>query len=223
MKLRQFYEDLQDRWAGSLVKVQYLDHPHAKEYMYRLAREGLVENVAWGWYWVPAQLEDVWDFLANDKNFKVIAGQTAASLWNGDFVHRELYLVKVKDRSYGQALKAFGEGKGWDLEVEVARKPPAYTKIDGLLVETIDETILDCLSRWAFLDAFAILHEHPEIDFRTVAKQGYWQRLPGTHIRLKPVLEYGYSRLTGRKSRPLADPFVAREVEEAVEKVMEIG
>lgn len=223
MRLERFYTDLQKRWAGSLVKVQQLRHPHAKEYLHQLAATGRVERVAWGWYWVPAPLKDAWDFLGKDRNFKVVAGQTAASVWNGDFVHRDAYVVKVEDPSYARALKAFGETRGWTFQVEAATKPTVYTRVDGLLVETTYETVVDCMRRWAFMDALAVLRGHPEIDVRRIYRQHYWQRLPGTKMRIRPALEYGVARLEGREPAPLKDPYVERELDEAVEKVLELA
>lgn len=222
MRLEQFYRDLKQSWAGSLVRVRHVRHRHAKEYLHQLAGQGLVERVAWGWYWVPAPIEDAWDFLAKDKNFKVVAGQTAASLWNGDFVHRDAYVVNVRDGSYGRALTAFGQSRGWSFQVEVA-KPPAYTKMDGLLVETAAETVADCVRRWAFMDAFAVLRGHPRIDASRISRKYYWQRLPGTQMRIRPVLEYGIARLHGRETKALSDPYVQQEVDEAVEKVLELA
>lgn len=223
MRLERFYGELQKHWAGSLVKVEHLQHPHAKEYLHQLAEQRLVERVAWGWYWVPAEVRDAWDFLSRDKNFKVVAGQTAASVWNGDFVHRDVYVLSVTDASYGRALAAFGEHRGWAFSVEVSARPPAYTRADGLLVEAPEEAVVDCMRRWAFMDAFAILQGHPGIDVAGMPKRHYWQRLPGTTMRLGPALEYGIARLQGRKGKALADGYVAQEIDEAVEKVMELG
>jgi hypothetical protein len=95
--LEEFHKALKTPWAGSLVKVSQLRHDHAKEYLNKLAREGAVERVAWGWYWVPVAVKDVWDFLAKDQNYKVIAARTAASFWNQDFIHRNVYRIKVQD------------------------------------------------------------------------------------------------------------------------------
>lgn len=222
MKLRQFHENLRKKWAGSLVRVSNVGLPHAKEYLHQLAKEGAIERV-WGWYWVTAPLEDVWDFLSRDRNFKMVVGQSAASLWNGDFVHREVYIVAVKDASYGRALKAFGQRRGWAFEVERYRTFPHYAKIDGLLVESPEETVIDCLRRWAFMDAFAVLRTRSEIDVERILRRAYWKRLPGTTLRLKPVLEYGYERLKGNKQKPLADTYVAREVDEVIEEVAVVG
>ncbi|MEX2704840.1 MAG: hypothetical protein Q6352_006225 [Candidatus Freyrarchaeum guaymaensis] len=48
-----------------------------------------------GWYYIPEK-RDVWDFLARDKHFKVLIKQTAASIWNHDFVHRNVYRSRRK-------------------------------------------------------------------------------------------------------------------------------
>jgi hypothetical protein len=222
MRLEQFYSKLEREWAGSLVKVQSLRHAYAKEYLHQLVRDGRVERVAWGWYWIPAPLNDAWDFLARDRNPKVVSGQSAASVWNGDFVHRDVIVVSVSDASYAKALKAFGESRGWAFEVEVSPETP-YSMVDGLAVEPVGETVADCMRRWAFTDALAVLHVHPEIDVRAMTRQHYWRRLPGTDMRIGPVIEYGTAKLEGRKARSLKDGYVQREVDEAVEKVLELA
>jgi len=53
--------------------------PKAKEYLNKLSKEGSIESVKRGWYWIPIMLKDVWDFLEKDQNFK------AVSFWNNDF------------------------------------------------------------------------------------------------------------------------------------------
>ena len=90
--MQRFYERLSREYAGSLVKVEDVKRmePNAKEYLNKLARSGLVEKVKWGWYWVPDEIRDAWDFFEKDKGFKMISCQTAASVWNQDFVHRVL-------------------------------------------------------------------------------------------------------------------------------------
>src|SRR5665647_261167 len=117
--LTQFSKKLKP-YKGSLVRVKSVigTEPNAKEYLNKLSKEGSIERVKWGWYWVPTEVKDVWDFLEKDQNFKVVSAQTAASFWNNDFVHRDVYVLKVKDKSYGKALKEFGKKKGWNFEVE---------------------------------------------------------------------------------------------------------
>lgn len=226
--LEKFYQDLQKQWLGSLVRVKSLNHPYAKEFMHQLTGKGLVERVAWGWYWVPAPVKDAWEFLARDKNFKVLADQTAASFWNGDFIHRDAYIIKVQDASYGKALSAFGQKKGWNFIVKIVRHLPPYVAMDGLLVEDLENTILHCLQEWSFMDAFAALNAYKrKIDLNRLLRAGYWRRLSGTNLRVKKVLEYGCARLSSHPRHKircrLNDPFIAREIEEAVEKVKEIG
>lgn len=105
----------------------------------------LVERVAWGWYWIPAPVKDVWDFLARDKNLKVVSDQTSASFWNGDFIHRDIYVIKVRDASYAKALSAFGQKRGWDFNIKVVDQLPPYSKRNGLFIEDLEPTILHCL------------------------------------------------------------------------------
>jgi len=74
----EYLKDLREKLSnleGSLVRVESIKRiePNAKEYLNKLSREGLIERVKWGWYWFPAEIKDVWDFLAKYKNFKVIS------------------------------------------------------------------------------------------------------------------------------------------------------
>jgi len=71
--LQKFYKQLKGKYAGSLVKVEEIRkiEPNAKEYLNKLSKEGLVERVRWGWYWIPDEIKDAWDFFEKDKNFKV--------------------------------------------------------------------------------------------------------------------------------------------------------
>lgn len=228
--LEQFYKGLAE-WKGSLVKVSYLEQPNAKEYLNQLAKAGAIEKVSWGWYWVPAKVKDFWDFLRRDRNFKVVAGQTAASFWNNDFIHRDMYLVKVKDSSYGKALEAFAETKGWKVVIEPFGEEK-YTEIDGIYVETLEDCIIECMQHWAFADAFAVLYENQSKGvFPKLAERSYWKRVSKTDIRVRQALSYGCYRLNelqGHKIYPvrrtnLEDAYVSREIDEAVEKVVELG
>lgn len=230
--LQDFSKTLKTRWAGSLVKVGRLRQAHAKEYLNKLAREGAVERVAWGWYWVPAPVKDVWDFLAKDQNYKVIAGQTAASFWNQDFIHRNVYRIKVRDDSYGKALEAFGRARGWEIVTEPLGTHTKFAKVGKLLVESIDQSIVDCIQDWAFADAFAVLYgNRHRINWDELLQESYWKRVSGTHVRVRQVLEYAgcsFNELSGQemfkapKAR-LEDDFVRREIEESIRKVVEIA
>jgi len=222
-------------FKGSLVRVNFVKgiEPNAKEYLNKLSKEGLIERVKWGWYWIPTKVKDVWDFLEKDKNFKVISAQTAASFWNNDFVHRDIYVLKVKDKSYGKALKEFAKKKGWTFEVEYSKDPSKirYRKIRNLLVEDMEENVIECLQNWAFADAFATLYENRKrINLERLYKESYWKRISKTNVRAKQALEYGLhqlGKLSGaefphREAR-LEDAFVRKEIDEAVEKVAELG
>jgi hypothetical protein len=232
--LEEFHEKLR-AFEGSLVRVKFIKsiEPNAKEYLNKLSKEGLVERVKWGWYWVPTEIKDIWDFLEKDKNFKVVFAQTAASFWNNDFIHRDVYVLKVKDRTYGKALKEFGKKKGWNIEVEYSKDSSKikYRKIGNLLVEDIEDNVIDCLQNWAFTDAFATLYENRDrINLDKLYKESYWKRISKTDVRVKQALEYGFHRigeLSGVKfphrEPKLEDDFVRREIDEAVEKVVELG
>lgn len=230
--LKSFYELLKQKYSGSLVKVGEIKEPNAKEYLNKLAKAGLIERVTWGWYWIPDDITDPWDFFEKDKGFKVVCCQTAASMWNQDFVHRDTYSLKVSDRSYGKALEEFAKKKGWRFQIEYVEKPENYVKVGKLYVENVGEVITECLGRWAFIDAFAALYANrDDINFEDLAKQSYWKRISGTNIRVRQALEYGgrlINEMTGKdlfevRKTKLENEYVRREIEEAVEKVVELG
>jgi len=232
--LTEFNEKLR-LFKGSLVKVKSVKdiEPNAKEYLNKLSKGDLIERVKWGWYWVPAKIKDVWDFLEKDKNFKVVSAQTAASFWNNDFVHRDVYVLKVKEKSYGKALKEFARKNGWNIEVEYLKDPTKikYRKVGNLLVEDIEENVIECLQNWAFTDAFATLYENRDrINLNRLYKESYWKRISKTNVRVKQALEYGFHRLSElsgvefpHRETKLEDDFVKREIDEAIEKVVELG
>ncbi len=215
----------------SVHAVEEIEH-NAKEYLSKLAKRGSIERVVWGWYWIPDSATDIWQFLREDRNFKVVSSQTAASIWNGDFVHRDVYVLKVTDRSYGRALREFAKKRGWKVELEFVKPTKVkYRHIDGLLVEDVEESIIGCLRRSAFTDAFATLYANRNrVNAGKLAERAYWTRISGSDVRARQVLEYGYhaaNKLEGRKIFPektvrLHDEFVKRDVEEAVEKVVEL-
>lgn len=232
--LQRFYSNLKGKYRGSLVSVRSIAkiEPNAKEYLSKLAKVRSIERVTWGWYWIPDSSSDIWQFLKEDKNFKVVSSQTAASVWNGDFVHRDVYVLKVIDRSYGRALEEFARRRGWRVELEYVKPEGVrYRRVGGLLVEDVEESIIDCLRRSAFTDAFATLYANRRrIDSDKLAKRAYWTRVSGSNVRARQVLEYGFhlaNELEGRKVFPekkvrLHDDFVKKDVEEAVEKVVEL-
>lgn len=80
--------------------------------MNKLAKAGLIEKVRWGWYWVHDKIKDPLEFFEKDRRFKIVSCQSAASLWNQDFIHRDAYLLKVRDRSYAGALEEFAGRRG---------------------------------------------------------------------------------------------------------------
>lgn len=230
--LQRFHKQLKKRYSGSLVSVHAARkiEPNAKEYLNKLARQGAVERVTWGWYWISNFVPDIWQFLREDKNFKVVTSQTAASFWNGDFVHRDVYVLKVVNRAYGRALKIFTEKRGWKVEVEHGKPNEVkYRKVDGLLVEDLEENIIGCLRKSAFTDAIATLYANRRrINPDKLARHAYWKRVSKSNVRIRQILEYAYrltNQLEGRKVFPERDvrshdDFVSRDVEEAVEKVV---
>jgi hypothetical protein len=232
--LKEFHEKLRE-WEGSLVRVKTIKEvePNAKEYLNKLSKEGLIERVKWGWYWVPTEIKDIWGFLEKDKNFKVVSAQTAASFWNNDFVHRDVHVLKVKDKAYGKALKEFGKKRGWVVEVEVSKDPSKinYRKIGNLFVEEMEDNVIECLQNWAFTDAFATVYENRDrINLKRLYKQSYWKRISKTDVRVKQALEYGFHQMSElsevkipHKEPRFRDDFVKREINEAVEKVVELG
>lgn len=209
--------------AGSLVKVASVRSAQAKEYMSKLAKEGGVERVAWGWYYIPGkkELKEPLDFLAQDENFKVLTGQTAASVWNGDFIHREAVTLTVDDPSYGKALESFSKTRGWTFAVEYdprAKKIPAK-KVGKLLVEEPEATVVDCFRRWAFVDAVATMTPKMHSDR---LKESYWSRIPKTDVRIGQALAYVSHRLFGHDADArISNDYVRRELDEAIEKVKE--
>jgi hypothetical protein len=221
--LREFRKRL-DGHKGSLVKVASVRSPHAKEYMPKLAKEGGIESVAWGWYYVPGRREPEapLDFLAADGNFKVLTGQTAASVWNGDFIHREAVTLTVDDPSYGRALQSFGKKKGWSFAVDYNPKARKIRtkKIGKLLVQAPEATVVDCFKRWAFVDAVATLNPRMHLD--KLARESYWARIPKTDVRIGQALTYVSHRLFGAEAdAQISDDFVRRGLDEAIEKVKE--
>lgn len=232
--LSRFREQLEKKWKGSLVSVSEARslEVNAKEYLRQLLREGQVEKVTWGWFWVPDAYQDFFDFLAQDKHFKVLQKQTAAAVWNGDFVHREHYSIAVKDRSYGRALEAFAKLQGWNVSVETRDfKKGQYTKIGGLYVEALEDAIVDCLKEWAFVDAFACLYENYDSVAWSRISRRHWERIPRTNARVGQVLKYGTAVIgkeSGSDAHPatradIPDSFIRRQVEEAAQKVAELG
>jgi len=229
--LKKFHRNIERKWKGSLVRVEFIKEHNAKEYLNKLAKAGLIERIAWGWYWIPDSIKDIWDFLIKDKNFKVMSYQTAASFWNHDFVHRDIIILKVENKSYGKALQEFAKKRGWNIKVEYV-EDIKYTKIGNLLVEDIGDTIVECLQNWAFMDAFAVLYVNKKkLALRKLVDKSYWKRISGTNVRIRQALEYGAYRmneLAGEELFPvrkfdLKDRFVKSEVDDAVERVIGLG
>jgi len=222
-------------WTGGLFRVRDVErvHSRAKEYLHRLSKRGVVRRVGWGWYYIPEEYRDSWDFLARDKGFKVVIKQTAASVWNYDFIHRDIYRLAVEDRSYKRALESFARQVGWNLEVEYHNKVPyEYVKIDGLFVEAPESCIVSCMSEWAFTDAFAILYfRKDEVDFEKLRRIARWRRISRTDTRVWTAVKYGCSLLNEKlgmrvfrvRSTDLKHDDVRELVEEAVEKVIEFA
>ena len=234
--LIKFNKRLRRKYKGSLVKVETIKQmePNAKKYLNNLAKARLIKNITWGWYWIPTPVTDFFDFLRQDKNFKIISDQTAASFWNYDFIHRDAYTIKVTNKSYGKAFEEFSKLNGWRVKVEYI-KPQSnvkYRKINGLMIEEKEDTIIDCLKNWAFTDAFAIVYENRKnIDFKRILKQSYWIRITRSNVRIKQALEYGFAKMNeelGKNTFPrrdveIIDRYIKREIDESIEKVMDLA
>jgi len=232
--LENFKTTLEGKWSGSLFTVSDAEqiHSRAKEYLYRLSKRGEIRRVGWGWYYIPEKHRDVWEFLAADKGFKVVIKQTAASLWNYDFIHRDLYRLAVENYSYKKALESFAKEMGWNFEVEYREKIPyEYRKVDDLFIETPESCIVNCISEWSFADAFATLYfRKDEIDFNKLKKIGRWKRISKTNVRVWTAIKYGCKlfnqyftkRIFKVKATSLQED-VRELVEEAVGKVVEFA
>jgi hypothetical protein len=235
MYLDEFKAKLVKEWSGSLFSLSSARkvHPRAKEYLHRLSKNGEVRRVARGWYWMPTNYKDAWDFLARDRGFKVIIKQTAASLWNYDFVHRDVLRLAVNDQFYKRALEALAESMGWDFEVEYHREMPyEYEEVDGLLVETPESCVVSCLAEWSFVDVFAVLYfGKDDIDFGKLRDLGRWERVSKTNLRVWTLIRYGcklFNERLGRevfkiKAAEIEQTDVRELVDEAVEKVVEFA
>ena len=234
--LTKFNNKLRRKWKGSLVKVENIKHiePNAKKYLSNLAKANKIEKISWGWYWVPSKIKGFFEFLRQDKNFKIISSQTAASFWNYDFIHRNMYTIKVNNKSYGKAVEEFSKINGWRVKVEYIKQQSniKYTKINGLLIEDMEDNIIDCLKNWAFTDAFATVYENRNnINFYKLFKQTYWFRISRSNVRIKQALEYGFSKMNeamGKNLFPsrdikLIDRYIKREIDESIEKVMDLA
>jgi len=218
--LKEFVRKALGKWKGSLIKVNFIRHENAKEYMNKLAKEGEIERVAWGWYYIPGKPLNEPDFLRKDRNFKVLVAQTAASFWNGDFIHRNVYFIVVEDKSYGKALETFAKKREWNFRIDAnknARKKIGFVRKNGLNIEKPTESAALCAQNWAFTDAFSIILSSRKI--RTEIKDFYWKRVSGTNIRLGQIINYGVNH---DKNAKIPEK-LKEEIDEAVEKVMEFA
>lgn len=237
MYLDRFARQLESKFESGLFTVKKAEKidPRAKEYLHRLEEAGRVERVCWGWYRFPREFEDVWDFLVKENGFKVVIKQTAASFWNYDFVHRNVYRLAVQNSSYKRALEEFAKKKGWIFEVEDyddLRKRFDYQEVDGLYIEKPESCIVDCMTVWSFLDAFAVLFfRREEVSLKKLKGLGRWRRISRTKIRAWNATKYGCNLFNDRMDEEMFDvrkTSLKREdvkelVEEAVEKVVEFA
>ncbi len=232
--LQDFKSALKQEWAGSLFTVRSAlrMNQRAKEYLHRLNKSGEVTRVHWGWYYLPEK-EDPWEFLVKDKGFKVVIKQSAASVWNYDFIHRDIIHLAVAEQSYKNALEGFAGKMGWDFEVEYHDKIPyKYVNIDGLLVQTLETCIVDCIADWAFTDAFATLYyRRREVDFQKLRESARWRRVSKTATRAWQIITFGCGLLNKQQRRSVCKiretASVPNELEEltreAIEKVVEFA
>ncbi len=235
MYLDEFKAKLVKDFSGSLFSLSSIQkvHHRAKEYLHRLVKSNGVKRISWGWYWVPTIYKDAWEFLARDKGFKVVIKQTAASIWNYDFVHRDVFRLSVNNQSYRRALEIFAKSMGWNFEVEFYRKIPyEYKKVDDLFIEELESCIVDCLAEWSFIDAFATLYfRRDEIDFDKLRILARWKRLSKTNLRVWTLIKYGcklFNQHFGReifkfKVIEIKQADIKELINEAVEKVVEFA
>jgi hypothetical protein len=171
--------------------------------------------------------------LAKDRGFKVIIKQTAASMWNYDFIHRDVFRLAVNNSSYKKALEAFAKSMGWYFEVEYHKKIPyEYEEVDGLFVETLESCIINCLAEWSFIDAFTALYfRRKEVDFDKLRNLGRWKRLSKTNLRIWTLIKYGcelFNEYFGKeifkfKAAKVKQASVRELVKEAAKKVVEFA
>ncbi len=218
--LKGFMEKLSKRWEGGLVKVNFVRHKNAKEYMNKLANKGKIERVIWGWYYIPDKSKTSLDFLRSDRNFKVLAGQTAASFWNGDFIHRNAYFIVVEDKFYKKALEAFAAKRGWNFKVDFnknAKREIEFASRNGLNIEKPAESAALCMQNWAFADAFSIIFSNKNA--RAELKDFYWRRVSGTNVRIGQVMSYAISHREAAKIPEI----MKEDIDESIEKVREFA
>lgn len=237
MYLDRFARQLKSKFEYSFFTVKKAEKidPNAKEYLYRLKEADSIERVCWGWYRFPTEFKDVWDFLVRERGFKVVIKQTAASFWNYDFVHRNVYRLAVQDSSYKRALEEFAKERGWILEVEDyddLQERFDYQEVDGLYVEKPEHCIVSCMTDWSFLDAFAVLlFRRQEISLNGLKDLGRWRRISRTDIRAWNTIKYGCNlfneymdgEMFDVRKTSLKRKDVKELVEEAVEKVVEFA
>ena len=147
MYLQDFRTALEKKWFGSLFSVRDAEqvHDRAKEYLHRLSKSDEVKRVGWGWYYISGEYKGPWDFLTRDKGFKVVIKQTAASIWDYDFIHRDIYRLAVEDRSYKNALESFAREMDWIFEVEYHKKIAIPSPIPSVSI-IICRDALPCVS-----------------------------------------------------------------------------
>ncbi len=119
--------------------------------------------------------------------------QTAVSIWNYDFIHRDIYRLAVEDCSYKKALENFAKEMGWEFKVEYHEKIPyEYRRVDELFIEAPQSCIVNCVSKWSFTDAFATLYfRRDEINFDKLKQLGRWKRISKTDTRVWTAVKYG--------------------------------
>lgn len=225
--LKRFYGTLK-KYEGSLIKVSWACrlNKNAKEYLAKLAKEGVIERVSWGWYYLPTKRTmNSLEFLQRDHNFKAIVNQSAASFWNGDFIHREILSVAVDNLSFKRALEEFAKKRNWEMKIEYRKNLRNFEllQIKNLAVERPIDTAIDCVKNWAFVDAAAVLVANKnKIDVEKLIRKSYWIRISGTNVRVRQAIEYMTHEL-GEKTKniDIKNVFVKQELDEAAEKVSE--
>jgi hypothetical protein len=107
-----------------------------------------------------------------------------------------------------------------------------YRKFGNLFVEEIEDSIINCIQNWAYTDAFATLYSNKErIRLKQLLGKAYWKRISKTNVRARQALEYGCNLINKSLRKnifPVREPrledlYVKREIDEAIERVVELG
>ncbi len=230
--LKKFYDKLYKNFKGSLVTYNHVKNidKNAKEYLNQLADKNKIDEIITNWYYIKDNFKDEIDFLSKDKNFKIISGISAASFWNYEFIQHNVCRVLVNNKEYAKTLEKFSEKHNLKINVIYSKNLPKYIKADNLLIETIEYCIIDCLTDYAFIDAFSTIYEQKkDINLENLLKLSYHKTLPNSNIKLNQILYYAFNKFNEISERRifadynvnLKDHFIKRSLDEAIEKILD--